>query len=209
MPTHFYENFCQYDASLSWHIHYPRKPCWRGWQKYGGDHLCFVLMTLNSSSLNLSTRWPVLSGDHRSRCCTPPQDVFCWYHAKFNAEAKKCRALQLGQRETPRLASTGATSQNFSDITHTFCYRYRLQGQCHFPVPSDRQLPPNKLMLTAVNDTPISKRSLTLELGLRRQFPWVFVVANVQRPIPWADFLRDLGLVDMKQRLDFYECPLV
>ena len=55
----------------------------------------------------------------------------------------------------------------------------------------------------AVNDTPIrtyGKRSLTLNLGLRRSFPWIFIIAEVQKPILGADFLRHFGLlVDMKQ----------
>ena len=42
--------------------------------------------------------------------------------------------------------------------------------------------------------------SLTLNLGLRRSFSWVFIVAEVQKPIIGADFLRHFGLlVDMKQ----------
>ena len=56
----------------------------------------------------------------------------------------------------------------------------------------------------AVNDTPIrtfGKRSLTLNLGLHRPFPWVFIVTDVQRPILGADFLRHFGLlVNVKQR---------
>ena len=55
----------------------------------------------------------------------------------------------------------------------------------------------------AVNDTPIrtfGKRALTLNLGLRRPFPWVFIVADVQRPILGADFHRHFGLlVNVKQ----------
>ena len=44
----------------------------------------------------------------------------------------------------------------------------------------------------AVNDTPIrtyGKRSLTLNLGLRRSFPWIFIIAKVQKPILGADYL--------------------
>ena len=56
----------------------------------------------------------------------------------------------------------------------------------------------------AVNNTPITtygQRSLTLNLGLRRAFSWVFIIAAVERPILGADFLRHFGLlVDMKQR---------
>ena len=49
---------------------------------------------------------------------------------------------------------------------------------------SDRRHPPDKLTLTAVNNTPIptyGKRSLTLNLGLRRSFSWIFIVADVQK----------------------------
>ena len=69
------------------------------------------------------------------------------------------------------------------------------------PSPSDRRHLPNKLTLTAVNDTPIptfGKRSLTLDLG---SFSWIFIVADVQRLILGADFLRHFGLlVDMKRK---------
>ena len=55
----------------------------------------------------------------------------------------------------------------------------------------------------AVNDTPITtygKHSLTLNLGLRRNFQWIFLVADVQKPIIGADFLRHFALlVDMRQ----------
>ena len=63
---------------------------------------------------------------------------------------------------------------------------------------------PNKLTLMAVNDTPIrtySKRSLTLNLGLRRSLPWIFnITACIQKPVLGADFLRHFRLlVDVQQ----------
>ena len=71
------------------------------------------------------------------------------------------------------------------------------------PSLSDRRHPPDKFTLTAVNNTSIStygKRSLTLNLGLRRSFSWIFIVAEVQKPIIGVDFLRNFGLlVDMRQ----------
>ena len=71
------------------------------------------------------------------------------------------------------------------------------------PSFTDRKHPPDKLTLTAVNHTPISTygtRSLTLNLGLRRSFPWIFIIADVQKPIIGADFLRHFGLmVNMRQ----------
>ena len=70
------------------------------------------------------------------------------------------------------------------------------------PSIHDRKQSPDKLALTAVNNTPIStygSRSLTLNLGLRRVFSWVFIIADVPRPIIGADFLRHFSLlVDMK-----------
>ena len=71
------------------------------------------------------------------------------------------------------------------------------------PRAGDRKCTMDSLTLQAVNNTPIptyGTRSLTLNLGLRRTFQWVFVIADVQRPIIGADFLRHFGLlVDMKQ----------
>ena len=71
------------------------------------------------------------------------------------------------------------------------------------PSPPDRRHSPDKLTFMAVNDTPIrtyDKRSLTFNLGLCRSFPWIFIIAEVQKPILGADFLRQFELlVDMKQ----------
>ncbi|XP_076299334.1 uncharacterized protein LOC143218180 [Lasioglossum baleicum] len=60
--------------------------------------------------------------------------------------------------------------------------------------------------LSAANGTPIptyGTTTLTLNLGLRRDFTWQFVIAEVSRPIIGADFLAHFGLlVDVRnQRL--------
>ena len=58
--------------------------------------------------------------------------------------------------------------------------------------------------LSAVNGTPIATygtRSYTMDLGLRRTFRWIFVLADVQKPILGADFLRHFGLlVDLQRK---------
>lgn len=63
--------------------------------------------------------------------------------------------------------------------------------------PSKRQ----PCTLQAANKTPIAtygERSLTLDIGLRRTFRWVFLIAAVSYPILGADFLRHYHLlVDM------------
>ena len=72
------------------------------------------------------------------------------------------------------------------------------------PTPDDRRRSPDPLSLSAVNNTAIPTygiRSLTLNLGLRRSLPWIFVIADVKKPILGADFLRHFGLmVDMHHR---------
>ena len=72
------------------------------------------------------------------------------------------------------------------------------------PSCTDRLTQPDSLVLQAANNTSIAtfgKRSLTLDLGLRRSFQWVFVVAKVKHPILGADFLRHFNLtVDMGRK---------
>lgn len=59
-------------------------------------------------------------------------------------------------------------------------------------LPSDKVKPAADLFLRAANGSIIStygQRSVTLNLGLRRSFKWVFVIADVQQNIIGADFL--------------------
>ena len=120
--------------------------------------------------------------------------------------------MQLGKRLGRTLAATGVSGSPHSRLfyvsdkyTNT---RYLVDTGSEVsvipPTPADRRRSPDPLTLMAVNHTPIhtyGKRSLTLNLGLRRSLPWIFVVADVQRPILGADFLRHFGLlVDMQRR---------
>ena len=71
------------------------------------------------------------------------------------------------------------------------------------PSRVERKRPHESLTLQAVNGYPIATygtRSITLDLGFRRTFRWVFILADVERPILGADFLRHFNLlVDMKR----------
>lgn len=65
------------------------------------------------------------------------------------------------------------------------------------PTASERKQPSSSVSLYAANKTQIAtfgQRFLTLDLGLRRSYPWVFVVAEVQHPLLGADFLRNFQL---------------
>ena len=67
-----------------------------------------------------------------------------------------------------------------------------------------RKTSPEILKLTAANGSCINtygQHVLTLDLGLRRAFPWAFVVADIKSDIIGADFLAHYGLaVDLKRR---------
>ncbi len=121
--------------------------------------------------------------------------------------------MQLGKLHSRTLAATGVpghipTSRLFYVTdTHTGTRFLVDTGSEVSVIPltlSKCKSPPDKLTLIAVNSTPITtygKQSLTLNLGLRRSFAWIFIIADVQRPILGADFLRHFGLsVDMKHR---------
>ena len=67
--------------------------------------------------------------------------------------------------------------------------------------PSSRQ--PTGYSLQAANHSSIATygtRSMTLDLGLRRTFQWIFIIADVRHAILGADFLHHFGLsVDVRQ----------
>ena len=69
---------------------------------------------------------------------------------------------------------------------------------------STTPIPNHGFTLIAANGTTIpvyGRQSLTLNLGLRRKFQWVFVVADVKQPILGADFLNHFNLlVDLKHK---------
>nr|VZI46490.1 unnamed protein product [Spirometra erinaceieuropaei] len=71
------------------------------------------------------------------------------------------------------------------------------------PTPADRRCPNPGLFLQAVNISPITTFgtcSLSLDIGLRRLFPWVFVVVDIPCAILGADFLAAFDLlVDCRQ----------
>lgn len=68
---------------------------------------------------------------------------------------------------------------------------------------ADRKNNSSVFNLIAANGTPIytyGKKCINLSLGLRRNFPWLFTIADVSRPIIGSDFLSHYNLlVDMRQ----------
>ena len=71
------------------------------------------------------------------------------------------------------------------------------------PSTSDKRNPA-PLTLQAVNRSAIStfgEKSMTLDIGLRRSYRWIFIIADIPTPILCADFLAHFSLkVDIRNR---------
>ena len=91
------------------------------------------------------------------------------------------------------LAATGATGPFLSRLfyvqdTHMgvwFLVDTGSEVSVILPSQEEHKHLPDKLSLTAVNNTPIvtyGKRSITLRLGLHRPFSWIFLIADVKNP---------------------------
>ena len=120
-------------------------------------------------------------------------------------------ALQLGKRISRTLAATSAAGSPSSRLFYVrdintnarFLVDTGSEVSVIPPTATDRRRSLDPRTLIAVNNTPINtygQRSLTLNLGLRRALPRIFLIAEVQIPILGADFLSHYGLtVDMRR----------
>ncbi|BHF66494.1 hypothetical protein SprV_0200951100 [Sparganum proliferum] len=91
-------------------------------------------------------------------------------------------------RSRPRTADTCWYHTNFGVKTR----------RCSSPCSSDRRFPSPGLHLQAANCSPIptfGSLSLTLNIGLRRSFTWIFVIAAVPHAILGSDFLAEFDLL--------------
>jgi hypothetical protein len=159
-------------------------------------------------------------GDQAQRCSQPctyirspsqhdESTTSCWYHRHFGAQAQNCiepcafrQQNKLAQQtlSVARVCTT-ATDRLFVTDSHS-------KQQFLINTGSDLSVFPRKLIpqwkervnfdLRAVNDTTIRTYgwlTLRLNLGLRRDFTWRFVVADVTHPVIGADFIFHFGLL--------------
>ena len=118
--------------------------------------------------------------------------------------------LQLGQGASGKLSGRSAVATCVSDFMpcRLFHVRDALTGLFLLvdtgaevsvlpPFRTD-QLRPSSTRLRAANGTTIEtfgKRSLTIDIGLRKQFRWVFLIASVPCAILGIDFLKHFDLL--------------
>ncbi|XP_018653579.1 hypothetical protein Smp_173950 [Schistosoma mansoni] len=176
-------------------------------------------MQMGHRNRSRSPQRPRSKSQNRSQMSRQPGQ-FCWYHWKFGVNSTKCmqpcawpkhNSKDSGKRVTPpQVATTEEGRQN----SRLFYVRDRNSG-LNFLVDTGAALsiiPQNKteisrktssITLQAANKTKIAtfgQKNLTLDLGFRRQFPWVFTVADLDLAILGMDFLeRYEFLVDTKK----------
>nr|VZI36105.1 unnamed protein product [Spirometra erinaceieuropaei] len=141
----------------------------------------------------------------------PNAAATCWYHTTFGAKARRCISpCSFTSKQSKRVKPVNpkVCAANLSDGSnpgHTFYVRDTRSGRRFLvdtgaqlsvipPTPADRRCPNPGLFLQAVNTSPITTFgtcSLSLDIGLRRLFPWVFIVADIPCAILGADLLVD------------------
>ncbi|BHF63903.1 hypothetical protein SprV_0200689800 [Sparganum proliferum] len=135
---------------------------------------------------------------HRSRS-RPRTANLCWYHANFATKARKPTSQRIDATVFSGSPSSGRTFYVCDNVTRRrFLVDTRAQISVVPPTPVDRRCPSPGLHLQAANCSPIStfgSRSLTLNIGLRRSFSWIFVIADVPHAILGSDFLGEFDLL--------------
>ncbi|BHF81012.1 hypothetical protein SprV_0702414100 [Sparganum proliferum] len=136
--------------------------------------------------------------DRRRSRSRPRTANLCRYHVNYGDKARRCLP-------TCSFKATQGNSSAGDDNTSGRHFLVDTGAQINVipPTPDERRCPNHGLYLQAVNSSPIATfgfRSLSLDIGLRRLFPWIFVVADIPCAILGADFLAasDL-LVDCRQ----------
>ena len=157
------------------------------------------------------------SSETRGRSSSPQRSGHCYYHSSFwfsRQELSVSLHVLVGKRQRqPVAAAYSAGAPHISRLLHIkdplTHHRFLVDTGAEVSVlpatSADRRHPPlPDRSLSAVNGSSIATygtRSLTVRLGLRRRFRWIFVVADVQQAILGADFLHFHRLnVDMRAR---------
>lgn len=123
------------------------------------------------------------------------------------------------QEHTSIIAPRKNTTQEHTTTTSSHIYRIHItDNMSHHrflidtgaeisvlpPNPKERLTPSPSRSLVAANGTKIAtydQKTLNVDLGLKRKFPWAFIVADVSTPIIGPDFLKHYDLlVDSKRK---------
>ena len=135
----------------------------------------------------------------------------CYYHQTYGKKARLCSKpcsyyVTLGQREVANIALSHSKLLYVADERHKCKYLIDtgaavsvLPRSCANGISDADSLP-----LVAANNSTIhtyGNCKRVVDVCLKREYPWTFIVADVQQPIIGADFLIHYNLlVDLRSR---------
>ena len=146
----------------------------------------------------------------------------CYYHHTYGEKARLCSErcsyyVTLGQREVANIALSHSKLLYVADKRRRYLLllyvadkgrRYLIDtGAAVSVLPkscANRILDAGSLPLVAANNSTIhtyGNCKRVVDVGLKREYPWTFIVADVQQPIIGAEFLIHYNLlVDLRSR---------
>ncbi|BHF84402.1 hypothetical protein SprV_0902755300 [Sparganum proliferum] len=150
-----------------------------------------------------------------SNSARPNSAATCWYHTTFGVKARRCispcsftsKQSRRVKPVNPKVCAANSPDGCNSGRAFYVCdkvtrMRFLVDTGAQIsvvpPTPVDRRCPSPGLHLQAANCSPIftfGSRSLTLNIGLRRSFSWIFVIADVPHAILGSDFLTEFDLL--------------
>ncbi|VUZ42146.1 unnamed protein product [Hymenolepis diminuta] len=127
---------------------------------------------------------------------------FCWYRSISSSLGKRAGKIVVAE------TVSGHSSNRLFLQDRNSGTSYLIDSEAEISVLSststDRTSSNHPLILAAANGSPIKtygQKSVTLDLGLRRTFRWIFTIADVCKPIIDADFLCCFGLLlDLRRK---------
>nr|VZI43221.1 unnamed protein product [Spirometra erinaceieuropaei] len=155
---------------------------------------------------------PHLQSSHSAR---PNAAAICWYHTTFGVKARRCispcsftsKQSERVKPVGPKVSAVNLVDSSNSGRTFYACDtatrgRFLVDTGAQIgvvpPTAVDRRFPSPSLHFQAVNCSPVltfGSLSLTLNIGLRRSFTWIFVIADVPHAILGSDVLAEFGLL--------------
>ena len=154
------------------------------------------------------------SRGRRDRSSSPPHSGVCFYHHRFGEKARNCeKPCSFKSEKFPSRAVNATTLSGSTTLGRLLHVRDRLHN-VKFLVDTGAAvsvLPPSYCPLSSVsrsssfrspklqaaNSSPIAthgQQLLEIDLGLRRPFRWVFIIADVRQPILGANFIGHFNL---------------
>ncbi|UYV71845.1 hypothetical protein LAZ67_9000651 [Cordylochernes scorpioides] len=136
-----------------------------------------------------------------------PNGSWGWYHFRFKHHARKCISPCTFNKKAKNQQENSNNNHNnkghrlfITDYRNKISFLLDTGAEISVlpPRPEDRRRGPTKFTLTAANDSPIKtygERFLNLDLGLRRDFKWRFIIADTNKAILGADFMEHFGII--------------